>query len=277
MKLYVSADMEGISGIVDATFVSPDQHHYIRGQHLMTDDVNQVVKTAFEQGCTEIIVNDSHGSMNNIIIEELDPRVKLLSGVVKPLCMMQGLDESFDGAIFIGYHARASQKGVLSHTMIGFIKNVYINEIVVGEFGFNSYVAGYYQVPVLMVTGDDKIAAEAKQLVAEIRTAVVKECISHISALCLSPQDSAELLKERTKAALLHGKRIPPLLPPEHPILRVEFTGYAQAEWAALMPGTELEQGTTIVRYQATNIIDAYRALLTMIKLATGPGAPTRK
>ncbi|WP_135556090.1 M55 family metallopeptidase [Paenibacillus cymbidii] len=269
MKLYVSADMEGITGIVDASFVTYDQQHYVRGQHLMTGDVNQVLQAAYAHGGREILVNDSHGRMNNIVIEELDPRAQLISGIVKPYCMMQGLDDSCDGALFVGYHARASQKGVLSHTMTGLLKNVYINETLIGEFGFNAYIAGYYNVPVLMVTGDDQIAAEAEALIPGITTAIVKQFVSRVSARCLSPLDSAELLRKKTQIALEHKDRVQPLTPPDEPLLRVEFNGYAQAEWAAFMPGAELETGTTIVRYQAKHILDAYRALLTMIKLSS--------
>ena len=124
MKLFVSVDMEGITGLVDQTFVDSSQRHYTRGQQLMTDEANHIVEAAFNVGCGEVIVNDSHSKMNNVLIEKLHPEAKLISGDVKPFSMMQGLDDSFDAAIFAGYHARAAMRGILSHTMILGVRHV---------------------------------------------------------------------------------------------------------------------------------------------------------
>ncbi|MEI2663134.1 M55 family metallopeptidase [Rossellomorea sp. LJF3] len=268
MNIYMSVDMEGITGLVDHTHVSSDKNNYERARIIMTEEANAVVTAAFDSGCQEVLVNDSHSQMNNLLIEKLHPETKLISGGVKPYSMVQGLDETFDGAFFVGYHARASMKGVMSHSMIFGVRNMYINDVAVGELGFNAYVAGYYGVPVLLVAGDDQAAHEAEALIPNVTTAVVKDTISRSVAKSLTPEKSKQLLKKKTEEAIHNKKNVQPLTPPEHPTLRIEFANYGQAEWASLMPGTIHEEDTTIVRFEAGDILEAYRAMLVMTELA---------
>ncbi|MDQ0270526.1 M55 family metallopeptidase [Cytobacillus purgationiresistens] len=268
MKLYVSVDMEGITGLADYTHVDSSKHNYERGRQIMTDEANYVIAEAFEKGCQEVLVNDSHSKMNNLLIEKLHPETQLITGDVKPYSMVQGLDSSFSGAMFVGYHARASMKGVMSHSMIFGVRQMYINDVAVGEMGFNAYVAGYHGVPVLMVAGDDQAALEAERLIPNVTTAVVKETITRSAVKSLTPVKAGELLKEKTALALKNKDLVKPLVPPDQPTLRIEFANYGQAEWAALMPGAEIEENTTIVRFQAKDILEAYRAMLVMIELA---------
>ncbi|MCM3665016.1 M55 family metallopeptidase [Mesobacillus subterraneus] len=268
MKLYISVDMEGITGLVDHTQVDSSKHNYERGRRIMTQEANHVIKAAFEKGCEEVIVNDSHSKMNNLLIEELHPETQLITGDVKPFSMVQGLDDSFAGAIFVGYHARASMKGVMSHSMIYGVRHMYINDVQIGELGFNAYVAGHYGVPVIMVAGDDGAAREAEALIPNVTTAVVKESISRSAAKSLTPAKAGELLAAKTEFALKNKDFVKPLTPPENPVLRIEFANYGQAEWANLMPGTEIEEGTTVIRYQAKDILEAYQAMLVMTELA---------
>lgn len=268
MKLYLSVDMEGITGLVDPTFIDSDKRHYTRGQEIMTAEANHVIEAAFEEGVKEVIVNDSHSKMNNLLIEKLHPEARLISGDVKPFSMVQGLDGSFSGAIFLGYHARAARRGVLSHTMIFGVRNMYINGVAIGELGFNAYVAGYYGIPVWMVAGDDQTAAEAEELIPGVTTAAVKTYISRTSALCLTPQKTAELLREKTKEAIARRDRVKPLIPPDNPVLSIEFANFGQAEWAHLMPGTEMDPGSPVVHFRAKNILEAYQGMLVMTELA---------
>ncbi|WP_066308361.1 M55 family metallopeptidase [Bacillus sp. FJAT-29814] len=268
MKLYVSVDMEGITGLVDHTHVDSDKHNYERSRIIMTDEANHVITSAFEYGAKEVVVNDSHSKMNNLLIERLHPETQLITGDVKPFSMVQGLDGTFDGAIFTGYHARAAQKGVMTHSMIFGVRNMYINDVAVGELGFNAYVAGYYDVPVIMVAGDDGASLEAQQLIPNITTAVVKEAISRSAAKSLTPAKAGQLLREKTALAIQNSDKVKPLTPPDRPLLGIEFTNYGEAEWANLMPGTEIVPGTTIVRFQAKDILEAYQAMLVMTELA---------
>ncbi|CAG9619282.1 M55 family metallopeptidase [Sutcliffiella rhizosphaerae] len=268
MNLYISVDMEGISGLVDHTHVDSRLHNYERGRKIMTQEANAAVTTAFEKGWNEVVVNDSHSKMNNILIEELHPDTKLITGDVKPFSMVQGLDESFDAAIFIGYHARASLKGVMTHSMIFGVRNMYINDVQIGELGFNAYVAGYYGVPVIMVAGDDQAALEAEALIPGIHCAVVKEAVSRSAAKSFTPEKAQSLIKKQVSIALNDYQNIKPLVPPDKPTLRIEFANYGQAEWANLMPGTQIEPGTTTVTFQAKDIKEAYQAMLVMTELA---------
>ncbi|CDQ19959.1 D-aminopeptidase DppA. Metallo peptidase. MEROPS family M55 [Halobacillus karajensis] len=268
MKLYLSVDMEGITGVPDYTFVDSSKHNYERARRIMTEETNYVIRSAMENKADEVLVNDSHSKMNNLLIDEIHPDATLITGSVKPLSMVQGLDDSFSGALFVGYHARAAQKGVLSHSMTFGVRNFYINDTPVGELGFNAYVAGYYGVPVLMVAGDDCAAQEAEALIPNVVTAPVKETISRSAVKSLTPKKAGELLEERTAQALQNRTRVEPLVPPDYPTLRIEFMNYGQAEWANLMPGTDLEPNSTTVRFRAKDILEAYQAMLVMTELA---------
>ncbi|MFM9281465.1 M55 family metallopeptidase [Paenibacillus jiagnxiensis] len=268
MKLYISVDMEGITGLVDHTFVDSSRYNYPRGQKIMTAEANHVIETAFFEGFSEVVVNDSHSKMNNLLIEELHQETQLISGDVKPFSMVQGLDSSFAGAAFLGYHSMAAKRGVMSHTMIFGVRGMHINDTAVGELGFNAYVAGYYGVPILLVAGDDETALEAEALIQGVTTAIVKKRISRSAAICLTPEKSGALLREKAKEAIAARDRIKPLVPPDKPVLSIEFANYGQAEWANLMPGTKIESGSPVVTYEAKDILEAYQAMLVMTELA---------
>ncbi|WP_041086702.1 M55 family metallopeptidase [Jeotgalibacillus soli] len=268
MKVYISVDMEGITGLPDYTYVSSNEKNYERGRRIMTQEANFVIQAAFDHGAREVLVNDSHSKMNNLLIEEIHPDAALITGDVKPFSMVQGLDESMDAVILVGYHARAGQKGVMAHSMTWGARNMYINDVPIGELGFNAYVAGFYGVPVVLVAGDDCVGEEAKALIPGIHTAVVKETISRSAVKSLTPKKAGVLLRERTLDALKDVSNIKPLIPPERPTLKIEFTNYGEAEWANLMPGTRIEPGTCIVTYEAKDILEAYKSMLVMTELA---------
>ncbi|SDK14917.1 M55 family metallopeptidase [Sediminibacillus albus] len=268
MNLFLSVDMEGITGLPDHTYVDSHKLNYERARRIMTEEANYVIEAAYKFGCEEILVNDSHSKMNNLLIDEIHPEASLITGDVKPFSMVQDLDESYIGAMFLGYHARAGQKGVMSHSMTFGVRNFFIDDKIVGELGFNAYVAGHFGVPVLMVAGDDQACAEAEQLIENVVTAPVKTTISRSAVKALSPRKAGELLQRQAKSALEKRASIAPLKPPKHPTLRIEFTNYGQAEWASLMPGTELEPGTTTVKFEAKDILEAYQAMLVMTELA---------
>jgi D-amino peptidase len=268
MKLYLSVDMEGITGLPDYTYVSASMNNYERARKIMTDETNYVVGAAFENGCSEVLVNDSHMKMNNILIDQLHPDAQLITGDVKTYSMVHGLDESFAGAMFIGYHTRAGMPGVMSHSMIHMVRNFYVNDMQVGEIGMNAFVAGHYGVPILLVSGDDETAKEAEALIPNITTAIVKQAISRSATKSLTPKKAGELLQEKVELALKNRDQVKPLIPPKSPIIRVEFVNYGAAEWASMLPGSEIIPSTTIVQYHAKDILEAYRATLVMIELA---------
>ncbi|WP_134684717.1 M55 family metallopeptidase [Brevibacillus migulae] len=268
MKLFISADMEGSTGIIDPSYCNPGDNNYERGRRLMTGDVNAVIEAAFAHGATDVVVADSHHKMNNLLIEELHPKATLLCGSPRDFSMMQGLDNTFDAAFFLGYHTRHGVPGVLSHTMSGVIKNMYINGQVVGEFGFNAIYAGLTGVPVCLVSGDDQTALEAKALIPEIRTAVLKTAVSRTSAHCLSPAQSAAVLQEETKIALDLAKRIKPTLATLPIELTIEFAHTGQAEMVSIIPGMEYRKGTTEVSCKVQDQYEMYKTMRAMLNLA---------
>jgi D-amino peptidase len=175
-KVFISVDMEGISGISGADQLSAEGREYDRSRKLMAEDVNAAIRGARAGGATTILVNDSHGSMRNLRIEDLDPAATLISHNFKRYGMMEGLDESFDAAIFIGYHAKAgSPGGLFAHTGSGNVADVRVNGRSLGEGGLNTLVAGWYGVPVVLVTGDD---VAVTQTATDAKTVVVKRAIN---------------------------------------------------------------------------------------------------
>src|SRR5690625_1454578 len=268
MKLYLSVDMEGVTGLPDYTFVDSSKHNYERARRIMTQEANAIIESAFRHGTNYVLVNDSHSKMNNLLIDEIYPEAELITGGMKPLSMVESLDDSFHGAIFAGYHAQAGHRGVMSHSVTFGVRNFFIDDLCVGEIGFNAYVAGYYGVPVIMVAGDDRACLEVEKLIPNVVTAPVKQSITRAAVKSLTPKKANELLQRKTIEAIDKRHQIEPFVPPKNPTLRIEFTNYGQAEWAALMPGVEIEPNSCIVKYEAKDILEAYRAMLVMIELA---------
>jgi D-amino peptidase len=169
-KVFISADMEGISGISAPDQLSASGAEYNRSRKLMADDVNAAIRGARAGGAAEIVVNDSHGSMRNLRLEDLEQGVRLISHSFKRHGMMEGLDDSFDAVIFIGYHAKAdSPQGLFAHTGSGIVRDVRVNGQSLGEGGLNTMVAAWYGVPVVLVTGDDAAVAEVGTIAAGAR------------------------------------------------------------------------------------------------------------
>jgi D-amino peptidase len=179
IKVYISVDLEGISGLNGDDQMSPGQPEYGRARKLMAEDANAAIRGAFEAGATEVLVNDSHGGQRNLLPEDLDPRARLISHSFKRYGMMEGLDESFDAIIFVGYHAKAdSPRGLFAHTGSGVVRDLQLNGRSVGEGGMNAALAAWYGVPVVAVSGDDVAVAEVKESVSSVQTVTVKRAIN---------------------------------------------------------------------------------------------------
>lgn len=202
MKYFLSVDMEGITGLPDYTFVSQSENNYEHSRKIMTDEANAIIGAAFKSGAKEVLVNDSHSKMNNLLVEELHEDADLITGDLKPLSMVQNVDETFDGVMFAGYHARAGQPGVMSHSMTFSIRTIFIDDVEIGEIGFNSYVAGYFGVPVIFLAGDDCACREIEALIPGVVTAAVKESISRSAVKTLHPKKARALLVEKTAEAI---------------------------------------------------------------------------
>lgn len=267
MRVYISADMEGASGVVHADQTEPGAREYDRACALMVGDVNAAVAGAFAGGATEVVVNDSHWNMRNIRIEDLHPQAQLISGSPKPFSMVQGLDRRFDLAFFVGYHGMAgSSPATIDHTYTeDSIYRVTINQQVVGELGINALFAGHLGVPVALVSGDQTICAEARALLGTVTTVQVKEALSRTAALCLPLEQSRRLLHDGAQAAMANR---PTPLQPETPVtLLVEFMKSSQADMAALTPGSE-RSGPRAVTFTHESYVEIYRAYRVMYNLA---------
>ena len=192
MKVFLSSDMEGTAGVVDwAQCIGPSaEYEYYRG--LLQAEVNAAIEGAISAGATEVLVNDSHSTMQNLRPDELSGRARYLSGRHKPMYMMQGLDDSFDAVFFVSYHgSMASEASALSHTYNPrAIARVLLNGTEVGESGINMLVASGHGVPVVLITGDDTTAEEARRVCPDIRAAVVKTSVTRFAADSLHPADA---------------------------------------------------------------------------------------
>src|SRR5215510_9029745 len=196
MKILIATDMEGITGVTTWDQVTPGHAEYARFRKLMTQDVNAAIRGAMEAGAEEVIIADGHWNGSNILVEEFDPRAKLNTGSPSPLSMMQGIDESVDGVMFIGYHARnGTPNAILDHTWSSdTVANVWLNDLLTGEYGLNAAVAGHFGAPVIMVSGDQTACAQVEELIGEMEHAVVKYATGRFAAECLAPQVAHELI-----------------------------------------------------------------------------------
>lgn len=273
MKVYISVDMEGGTGIASAKHMR--DAGYTRMCKLLTQEVNAAIEGAFEAGASEVLVNDAHGSMTNILIEELDQRASLISGSNKHLLQMECIDETFDAVFFIGYHAHeGNEDAVMNHTIYGgVVTEIKRNGVVVGETAINAGIAGAYGVPVALVVGDNVVCVEAKRFLGDIETVATKEAIDRYAAKLLSPKKTYELIKAAAKRAL---ERLPELQPHQIPgpvefQLTTKLT--SMAHMCTLFPGVE-RRGPKVVAVQSDCYLSAYRQLLgcLIISGATGQG-----
>ena len=261
MKILISADIEGISGVVDMEQIFPEARDYGRARRLMTKEVNAVIEAAFEHGADEVVVSDSHHH-NNILIEELYPRATLISGSYQPLSMMQGIDNSVDAVFFVGYHARAgTPEAVIDHTYVFRAINVKINGKLMGEAGINGRLAGCFGVPVVFVSGDQKAIMCAKEELNNPVGVVVKESISRTAAKIYP----FPIVKERLTAGVSEAMKNIKLFKPtveEGPVkLEVSFAISNMAEICLLIPGVTKEDGRIII-YTGKEYMEVFRVML---------------
>ena len=266
MKVLISADMEGIGGVVSSNHVTSDHKEYERFRKLMTAEVNAAIEGARAAGADQIVVNDSHASMTNILIEELNPAAQLISGSPKPFSMMQGIGPEVDAVFFVGYHASAGTgAGVLAHTWSGSVFSVHLNERGVGETGLNAALAGAFGVPVVLVSGDQAVVAEARTLLGEIETVVVKEGFTSSAAQCLPPQVAQERIRQAAERAL--ARSVSPLVITAPITLRLTFQHARYADGAETLPGSRRIGGRTL-EWTGEDMPSVYQAFRAMVQLA---------
>jgi D-amino peptidase len=271
MKIYISADMEGITGVVTGDQLSPQGFEYQRFREFMTQEVNSAIEAAFAAGATEIVVSDSHGNGENLLIEKLPKNVTLVRSWPRPLMMMQGIDETFAGAIFIGYHASTTNpSGVRAHTMSSAnLADVQLNGVSVPEAGINAAIAGHFAVPVIMISGDDAAVKEATVLLGNIEGAVVKWNYGFHSARTLMPEAANDLIREKVKAAMNRISEFKPYKISTPVRLDVRFKNYRPAEVLSYLSIVERTDAHSI-RFQGRDMIETSRFLEFLMQYEPG-------
>ena len=266
MKVYISVDLEGVAGISDWEQCIAGGDDYALGRDLALGEVNAAIDGAIEAGATHVLVNDSHSFMRNLPPGELAGHASYLSGRFKPLYMMEGLDPSYDVALFLGYHAAMPTPGILSHTYNPrAIANVTLNGTVTGEAGINALVAMHHGVPVEVITGDQYVGPEAAPFCPGINAIEVKTSISRYAAEHLHPHIAQQRIREGVYQALSEPSASPPTL---HlpATLEIQLLSPDMAEQATWLRGVERVTSTT-VRCEDDDPMRLYRTFMTLVFL----------
>jgi D-amino peptidase len=265
LRIFISVDMEGIGGVGTSRMTSATGKDYATGRELMTAEVNTVVEAILENGPAQILVNDSHGDMQNLLHLRLDPRVEYIQGNNKPLGMVQDLDASFDAVIFLGYHARArTTDGFLAHTGSGAVKGLWIDGVEVGEGGMNAYYAGSYGVPVILAAGDKAFTEEIESLIPT-RTVTTKTAIGGQVARLIHPKVVRKRLRAATLEALGDLDAARPLQVSGPVEVQIRFASTTRADIVQAVPGMRRVDGTTVA-IRAEDMTAAYKLIRLMYK-----------
>jgi D-amino peptidase len=272
MKLLIAADMEGVTGVVSWDHVDARTAEYQRFRRLMTADVNAAVEGALAAGAGDILVTDGHASSGNLLIEELHPQARLNTGTPSPFSMVQCAQDGLDAALFVGYHARVGTvHAILDHTWSSArVADVWLNGRPVGETGLNAAVCGAYGAPVLLVTGDQAVAAEAQEWIPGIEAAIVKHACGRYAAQCLPPGQTRPLIRDAAQRAVqgfLAGQGPVPLEVETPVTIRIQFVASHMGDMARLLPGAVRLDGRTI-EFTAPDMPGAYLKFRSAVALA---------
>ena len=270
LKVFISVDMEGITGIVHGDQTTPGTAEYGNGCAWMAADVNAAVEGALAAGATEVVVNDSHGSMRNVNPALVHPKAILISGSPKPLSMMQGIDASFAACLLIGYHAKAgTQDAILDHTISGsVVRAVRVNGTELPELGLNAAIAGYYGVPVVLVSGDAAVCRQANEILGkDVVTVAVKEAYGRMAAKLVPFVEARQKITAGVKEALGRLAPVKPFKLAAPYKFELEYHVSAQADMGAIIPETKRIDARTL-GFTADDYILGFRTLRAMIAIA---------
>ena len=274
-KIFISADLEGVVGAVTSEQLGPNGFEYNRFREFMTAEVNAAINAARAAGATEILIADSHGNGQNLLIEKLPKDVKLIRSWPRPLGMMEGIDSSFDGVIFTGYHASTdNMEGVRAHTFSSAsFTSIKVNGKVMTEGSWNAAVAGEFGVPVIMVAGDDTAVNEVKALIGNAEGAIVKESISFHSAKSLHPEAAYDLITEKTSYAVKNIKKYKPYKIKGPVTVSVSFKHYQPSQILAYLPMFKRTDSHTI-EFKAKNMVEASHIMRVVTGYKGGSSTP---
>jgi D-amino peptidase len=260
VKVYISADMEGVGGVVTPYQADRTREEWGRFRKFMTQEVVAAIEGARAAGATEFLVSDSHGSMENLLIEDLPEGTRLVRARPRPLGMMEGIDASFAAVVFIGYHAAANAEGgVLAHTYrgAGGIRELRINGVSVPEGGLNAAIAGHFGVPVVAVSGDQVVCQQVAALTGPVETAVVKQGIGIYSAVVMPPAESQRLIRQTVKSAIGRLGAFKPWIVQKPVAFEIDLGKTADAEIWSWMPGFVRKHNT--IQFTAKDMVEAAR------------------
>lgn len=248
MKVYISADMEGVAGVVNQEQLRPQGFEFQQFREFMTAEVNAAIEGAREEGATDVVVSDSHGTGLNLLMDLLPQDIQLVRSWPRPLGMMEGIDDSFCAAILLGYHSSvANTKGIVAHTMSSAaLFSVKINGREMSEGCINALVAGHFGVPVVMMSGDDAAVEEVSDMLGPIEGAVVKWQSSHTSARTLMPAAAQSLIKEKVRAGLRRRPELQPFHIDGPLTLDLTYQRDKPAELIAYLPNVERIDNHTV-------------------------------
>lgn len=262
LKVFISADMEGVAGAVTGDQLGPTGFEYGKFREFMTNEVLAAIEGARAAGATEILVADSHGNGENLLIEKFPKEVQIVRSWPRPLGMMQGIDDTFDAVVFLGYHtSTANPSGVRAHTFSSAnLADVRLNGFSIPEAGLNAAIAGHFGVPVVMVSGDDAVVKEVQNLLPGIEGAVVKWAYGFHSARTLTPEAACERIREKVKAAVARRGELKPYrlkIPVE---LELRFKNYRPSELLAYLPIVERIDSHSI-RFRGRDVLEVSKFL----------------
>ena len=268
MKLFLSTDFEGVSGIVAWEQIIEGNSEYEQGRLLLTDEVNAVVSGALDSGVKEFVVNDSHHYMRNLHPQDLLGNAVLITGKHKPMYMMEGLDSSFDGVCFVGYHGSiGAERAVLSHTYNpGAIWEVRINGEVVGESAINALVAAHYNVPIIFISGDEVTVQEAQTIAPTAEKVVVKQSLGRFAAAHIHPTVACGMLKRGASQAVRNLNEMHPPVFVMPVVLEVTFLIADMAEIALWIRGVE-RVGPRTISIHSEDLLELYQMFVAVITL----------
>lgn len=269
MRIYISADIEGVAGVVSPEQCRPGNPEYERARRLMTEEVNAAIEGAVSAGATDILVNDAHGPMTNLVPELLNPKARIILGKPKPLNMFEGLETSHDAAFCIGFHARASEFGVLAHTTNGFaFKDIRLNGVSYGEAGLYGAFAGSLGVPVALVTGDDRCVADNGRLFPDAIMVETKVALGNRAALSLSVSAARDAIRDGARRAAIAAGGMKPFVLQGPFTLELTMTSPALADLAAIVPSAERHDALNVA-FAAKTAAEAVRWVNTISALSS--------
>ena len=275
-KILISVDMEGIAGVVTSAQLGPSGFEYQRFRQFMTDETIAAIDGAIEAGAKEIVVADSHGNGQNLLIEKLPDNVMIIRSWPRRFGMAAGIDESFDGVMLIGYHASThNPAGVRAHTFSSAkLTKVSINNIPVSEGMWVAMVAGHFNVPVIMISGDNIATKEVKDFLGEVEMAVVKEAMGFHSAKTSTPAMAAKIIKEASAKAVKEIDSYKPYKLEALPVqLEVSFKNYQPSEILAYLSLVERKDSHTI-RFTGKDMVEVADFFVFLMEYSAGSTQP---